>query len=61
VKKSNTGKQVEIGPHNIQAQRQCQAVPAHASCGSAKAEYATCNDLTRRGGSLLVVDNRRGC
>ena len=33
MKKSNTSKQVEIGPHNIRAQRQSQAVPAHASCG----------------------------
>lgn len=32
MKKSNTGKKVEIGPHNIRAQHQCQAGFPHASC-----------------------------
>ena len=58
MKKSTTGKQVErlaltIFAPNVSVKRHCARLLRQA-----KAEYASCNDLTRRSGSLLVVDIR---
>ena len=57
MKKSTTGKlerlALTIFAPNVSVKRHCARLLRQA-----KAEYASCNDLTRRGGSLLVVDIR---